>query len=290
MEHASADTRKFFAAFRSQMGCRQIVDHLNSTPRWWKLRSSRGTTALMHSLNTRGMTPELFSELLRNPEVEASVTAVDHGGKNLWWHLLYYRSYRNDTHNWIPLISPRVPLQASLTSGRGIFIDQIKPRLKRQWSNFFPTGEFARKTYALPGNTYDTWWQCGEEEAQAVAQWLLGRRQLRDCNDKSLLDNLRACESNQPGGMAGLPDPLQGALRLTKLLLSRRQEHLWPELAQERLICLDKHARVRTEERVRAFINPQSREYGLAFLREHDQQMLQATVVKATAQAPVRRL
>lgn len=284
------ENRKFFTAFRSQMGCRQIVAHLNNTPCWWELRSSRGTTALMHSFNTQGMTPKFFSELLLIPGVEASLTATDHGGKNLWWYLLYYRSYRKDTQDWIPMVAPRVPLQSSSVSGRGIFIDQIRPLLKRQWSNFFPTGEFARKTYALPGNTYDTWWQCEDSDAEIVAQWLLGRRQLSTINNRSLVDNFAACEKNQPGGMNGLPKSLQGAMRLTKILTSPMQKHLWDELAEEGLVRLDKHARLRTEERVRAMTHPRSQEYGLAFLREHDRQALQQTVTTAIGSAPVRRL
>ena len=289
MELTSVENRRYFDEFRSQMGCRQIVAHLTSVPTWWKLRSSRGETPLMHALKTRGMTPDLLSKLLEEKEVAKSLVALDNGGRNLWAHLFYHRSYRPDTQLWVPVIAEKLPLQSSPVSGRGIFIDQIKPLLKKQWNNFFPTGEFSRKVYALAGNTYDTWWSCPENEAEEVANWLLGVQRIRSANQASLVDNLRACERNQPGGLNNLPGPLQGALRLLQLLRASNREEGWKELADSRLVHMKNRTRDRVEGQLRA-LNGRGREYGLAFLRDHDQLVLQKAAPQPQANTPRRRL
>lgn len=278
----------FFAGLHSKMGHRQIVPYLEQIPEWWTLRNKRGETPLMRSLFTRGMDPNIFSSLLENEEVANTLDTVDAGGKNIWWHLMYFRSYRDDTHQWLPLFRGKVPLTPSISTGRGLFIDHILPRKTRQWSGFFPRGQFAQGVYALYGNSFRTWWDCSEQEAQAASNWLLGVQKPWKDNMLSMSANMRACRSVDPSGMQDLPGTLQGALMLLEALRSPSQDK-WDALIENNQVSMNKHARARTDTLIQR-LTPSNRQAGQAFLAAHDRQQLDQASRKVALATRARRL
>lgn len=217
-----AQIDRYFAGFNGKMGHRQALSHLESLPRWWKLRDRQGRTPLMRVVESGGFTPKILVRvLLDTPESNTILDATDRGGRNLWWYVLLHQAYRSDerTDGWLGVLRERVMLQPSITSGRGMFIDHILNRGKRQWAGFFPCKDFARQIYALPNNHYRTWWQCGHDDAEKVAHWLLAVRCTRYSSiSSSLGQNLRACHRQDPQGRAGLPMPVRGSLMLLDAL------------------------------------------------------------------------
>ena len=131
-----ARINRYFAGFHGKMGHVQVVSHLCSLPRWWKLRDRQGRTPIMRAVEASGLTSKvLLRVMMDHYDSHATLGETDHGGKNLWWHLLRHQSYRSDerTEGWVGLLRERVKLQPSATSGRGIFIDQILAGKTKQW-------------------------------------------------------------------------------------------------------------------------------------------------------------
>lgn len=232
------------------MGSRQILPHLLSMPQWWDLSDSNGRTPLMRALATQGFSPVMLTDLIQsNPAIEKSLRRLDHGGKNIWWHLLYHYGYRSRKgQDWLAVLRDRVPLQPSATSGRGLFIDHVLVSPTRQWHEFFPKEGFGRMVYELPGNAHATWWGCSEDDASEVVRWLLTVRNPSFSNMRSMASNLGRMRQVDPMGRSNLPMPLRGTLMLIEALYTSNPDGVRAEMDAGVGVMLSPKAQARLEK------------------------------------------
>ena len=287
-----ASIDRYFAVFNGKMGHRQAMTHLASLPRWWKLRDRQGRTPLMRAMEAAGFTPKVMAKLILNtPEAGSALDATDRAGRNLWWYLLLHQSYRSDerTDGWVGMLRERVALQPSITSGRGLFIDHILGRGNRQWSGFFPREDFARQVYALPNNRHATWWQCGQDDAEKAAHWLLAVRCTRYAAiARSIGQNLRTCQRQDPLGRGALPMPIRGGLMLLEALHGDLR-HAQQEQEAGAWVRVGSRAKLRLleEAKQRPAIVAAPFE---AMLIENEQRALQHTIPTPALTRPLTRL
>lgn len=289
MNRLDHQASSYFNAFTGNLGHRQITAHIQSLPKWWELRNPKGETPLMCALRAKGMRIDIFEQLIEHPEVGATLTHHDNRGHNIWKHLFHYRGHRTDTHEWVPLLTSRVPLQPSNQTRLGIFPEIIVSRKASSWCYFFPRHYFGRRIYDLRQSRYDSLWHCSDEDALSVAHWLLVVMKPDKEITRSILESLKACKRHQPGGMNALPPALQGALRLFWMSREPHGSDEWDALVSSRVVQLPPKTRHLYEKRLTQTPTPYQKQV-LDFLREHDAITLAENTRPSQAPAARRRL
>lgn len=245
----------------------------------------------MRALQTTGFSPSMLGDLIEtNAGVRDCLLATDHGGKNIWWHLLYHYGYRSKKgQEWMPLLRERVPLHKSARSNRGLFIDHIFVSPTKQWHEFFPKEGFERMVYALPNNTHDTWWGCNEEDGKRAANWMLGVRNPRPANMRSLVSSLARAHEEDPHGRAHLPMPLRGSLMLLESLYAADRARVDNAVAQGTWVYLTPRAQTRLRQEAK--LRPGFMRARLEEVMQYNEDMaLRQSTPQVSLEQAVRRL
>lgn len=291
MKANTTHARRFFSEIHGRMGPRQIMTLLDGTPYWWNLRDSQGYTPLMSMLRARGMTPQLFSQLVADKRVARTLGACDNAGRNIYWHLIRQRNYK-DAAEFVESIRGHATLGPSSMTGRGIMIDQVLFTPSRKWSYFFPAKGLEAKLYGMKeGKLHQTWWQSSQEDAHLAGAWLLGT-----CDHRPIADpfpgHLMHLHNHDLGWIERIDERLAGALLLCQAMgkkMYSSNQWLWETLERKPLPPLTAKQREKLDARIKA-LDPARRPKVEALMAAHDHEQLMRLTPEASLIRPVRRL